>query len=280
MIDDEIEKHKTWREKINDIVLREPKDIDELIDIIRHAKQQGIIDLNALDMIEGVLSVTEKQVRDVMIPRPSMTVLPGNKTPSEVLKDVTQSKHSRFPIIDPATEKITGILLAKDLLKVITETNKLKMQIHKLARPAKIVPESKRLDVLLTEFREHRNHMAIVVDEYGRTAGLVTIEDVLEEIVGEIADEFDQKDTAPFIRQIDKTTFIVNALTPMDEFNEFFHTVFSHDDFDTIGGLLLKHFSHVPKKGATIEINTLRFAVLAANHRGIGKIKVTSNEAI
>ena len=271
---------KNWLDKLSDMVLREPKDLAELIAVIKGAKNNHIINTDALNMIEGVISISEKQVRDVMIPRPKMVILDSISTAQQVLPTITESGHSRFPVLDHQSEKITGILLAKDLLKVITDSSKDNIQIQRLTRPAKMVPESKRLDILLNEFRENRLHMAIVIDEYGRTAGLVTLEDLLEEIVGEIADEFDQDDATPFIQQKDKTLFMVDALTPMEDFNEYFHTTFSHEDFDTIGGLLLKKFNHIPKKGEQITLAGLHFTIINANSRVIKEIKVQSNEAI
>jgi len=271
---------KNWKDKVSELFLREPKDLQELINLIRQSAKQDIIESDSLNMIEGVLSVSEKQVRDVMIPRPKIVVIDGNNTAKDALPTITDSGHSRFPIIDKKTEKITGILLAKDLLKIITDKTKENWQMQRIMRPAKVVPESKRLDILLKEFRENRNHMAIVVDEYGRTAGLVTIEDLLEEIVGEIADEFDSEEQTPVIIKKNNTTFTTHALTTMEDFNEYFHTDYAHDDFDTIGGLLLKSFSHVPKKGESINIPPLHFTILSANKRGIKDIKVQTHDEI
>lgn len=273
-------KHHPWKKKIHHFFSKHPNDLQSLIEVIRLSAQHRIIDADSLNMIEGVLSVSEKQARDIMIPKPNMVMLSGQTKAKDCLAAITESQHSRFPVIDEATEKVIGILLAKDLLSIVIDTSKQNWQIQRIMRPAKIVPESKRLDVLLKEFREHRNHMAIVIDEYGLTAGLITIEDVLEEIVGDIADEFDSKDESPTITKKSKTTFVANAITSMEDFNEFFHTNFQHDDFDTIGGLLLKKFSRIPKKGDTISVESIHFTIISADQRGIKKVKIKTKDEI
>jgi magnesium and cobalt transporter len=260
--------------KIKNLIRPKPINIHQFINNLREAKDHGVINTNTLDMIEGVLSVNEKQARDIMIPKLKMITINGSAKPQETLDAIIKSGHSRFPVTINDNDKITGILLAKDLLKILTTNPQKTPNIQKICRPATRVPESKRLNILLKEFRKNRNHMAIVINEYGQTAGLVTIEDVLEEIVGEISDEYDDQEQS-FITRKNNKTFIVQADTPILELNEYFHTTFEPDNFDTVGGLMLKKFSYVPKVKESITLDNIFFKITKANSRGIQEITVT-----
>lgn len=266
--------HKSWLERISESLLRDPHSREELISIIREAKDRALIDSDALHMLEGVLGVIEMDVSDIMIPRPKMVMLESDMTAEQALPIITESTHSRFPVYDTSQDKIIGILLAKDLLRLPHNKQKL-THIQTVARAATFVPESKRLNVLLKEFRLKHNHMAIVIDEYGNVAGLITIEDVLEQIVGNIVDEYDIEEIATTnIKQINDHVAEVCALTPIEEFNKFFNKTFSAEEFDTIGGLVLQAFSHLPKTGETIELENLEITVLNASDRGIQLLRV------
>jgi hemolysin (HlyC) family protein len=265
---------KTWLEKIADVFSGEPKSRDELHEILCKAEHDEIIDRDALKIMEGALHVGDMQVREIMIARAQMEVIKADLPLSTLLPTIIDSGHSRYPVIGDSADEVLGILLAKDLLPQILNGNSDNFDIKSLLRPAVCVPESKRLNVLLREFRENRNHMAIVIDEYGGTAGLVTIEDVLEEIVGEIEDEYDVEDETN-IRQISTTDFIVKALTPIEDFNEQFHSELSDDEVDTIGGLVLRSFGHLPQRGEVAEIETFQFKVLNADKRQIHLLRVS-----
>ncbi len=267
--------NRSWLERLGHALTGEMelRDRDDLIRLLREAKDKRILDAEALSMIEGVLQVSEKRVRDVMIPRPQMVVIPHDAPLEEILPIIVESAHSRFPVIGESRDEVEGILLAKDLLAYCLEDRRQAFHVRDVLRPAVFIPESKRLNVLLREFRESRNHMAIVVDEYGGVAGLVTIEDVLEEIVGEIADEYDveeEKDIIPVDGR-----YRVKALTSIEEFNGFFGTGFSDAEFDTIGGLVLKAFGHLPRPGEAIVLDHLQFRVLRADKRRIHLLEVT-----
>ena len=266
---------RSWIEKIRELLIQEPQTKAQLLDLINQAEQHEVIDQDAKNMINGVIAVSEKQVRDVMIPRTQMISIPGNKTPKAILPIITGSGHSRFPVVSGKKNKIIGILLAKDLLKVIHDKSKEHTQIHRLIRPTVFVPECKPLDSLLKEFRQNRNHLAVVVDEYGESSGLITIEDVLEEIVGEIDDEYDTNVDRKFIIKQSDTTYKVKALTPVDEFNQFFSTALSTESADTIGGYVINTFNYVPSKGESIQIGSWLFTVVDANSRGILELKVS-----
>ena len=269
------ETHPSWFERLSHALLREPQDRRQLIKLLHDAKDRQLLDADALDMIEGVLQVSESQVRDVMIPRPQMIVVEEDMDPETAIPLIVKSAHSRFPVVGENRDNIIGILLAKDLLKLTAGEQYAHVKIRDLVRPATFIPESKRLDVLLKEFRLNRNHMAIVVDEYGGIAGLVTIEDVLEEIVGEIADEYDTTEQEPLIKQLGDNAYSVKALTPIEEFNEYFNTDYEHEDFDTVGGLILQKFSHLPKPGETIEFDDFKVKVVQAETRGIKLVRIT-----
>jgi magnesium and cobalt transporter len=266
---------KSLLDKLKKRFLAKPANIKQFIEMLRYAEEKSIINSNTLSMIEGVLSVNEKQARDIMIPKPKMIILKADQKPMDILSVVIKSGHSRFPVAVDNEAKITGILHAKDILKIMVNDNQKNAPIHKMTRPPKFIPESKRLDILLKEFRQNKMHIAIVVDEYGQTSGLVTIEDVLEEIVGDIADEFD-KQKIDYIIKKSNNTYQVNAGTPLNEFNEYFHTNFKAINFDTIGGLLLKHFSYFPSLGENIKINNYQFEITKIGKHDIQEIMVIS----
>jgi magnesium and cobalt transporter len=246
-----------------------PKDKQSFVTFLREAKDRGFIDAESMNMIEGVLSVSEMQVRDIMVPRAKMTVIERDQPFEEVLAVVIESGHSRFPLVGDDKDDVLGILLAKDLLHY-RDAGITKLNLKEIMRPVTFVPESKRLNILLKEFRVKKNHMAIVVDEYGGVSGLITIEDVLEEIVGEIGDEFDIEDDeeASIIAHSDDT-YNVKALTPIEEFNSYFGCSFSDADFDTIGGLVTNAFGHLPNRDETITIGDYEFTILLSDARRI-----------
>ena len=268
---------RSWFERLSDLLIREPKDREQLIEVLRDAEERNLLSGEMLGMIESVLQVSEMHAREIMIPKAQMIVINSEDTLETILPIVIESAHSRFPVLDSTNDDVTGILLAKDLLRYCHKKDPNEFNIKDILRPATFVPQSKRLDILLREFRVNRNHMAIVIDEYGLVAGLITIENVLEQIVGEIEDEYDT-DEVDEIRQHDDGTFTVKASTPIELFNKSFHTKFSDEEFDTIGGLVLKEFGYLPKRGETIKIKNLRFKVLHSDNRriyllGITKIK-------
>lgn len=275
LMTDEPTSPKTWLAKLSEAMLREPQDREQLMILLYDAKDRGLITGDALAMIEGVLQVTNRHVRDAMIPAKQMVSISVDATYEQALPIIIESQHSRFPVIGENRDDVLGILLAKDLLQYAFEEDTTKVRIRDLVRPALFIPESKRLEVLLREFRQNRNHIAMVVDEYGGVAGLITIEDVLEEIVGEIEDEYDEPEEITGIRQIDENNFIVQALTPVEEFNEFFDTDFSDAEVDTIGGILLQRFSHLPKRGESIRIENFKATVLQASNRHLEVIRFT-----
>ncbi len=261
--------------KFCEVVLRRPFNREQLRDILRRAQARDLIGRDALDMIEGVLEVAEMQVRDIMIPRSQMDVVDRNLAPEEFLPFVIESAHSRFPVIDGDRDKVVGILLAKDLLRYFDPQREEDFVLRDILRPAVFIPEAKRLNVLLREFRASRNHMAIVVDEYGGVAGLVTIEDVLEQIVGEIQDEHDIDEDQDMVLQRADDEFVVKGLLPLDEFNDRFGTRFDTDEADTVGGLVIGALGHLPRRGEKAELDGLRFEVLHADSRRIYLVRVT-----
>ena len=259
---------------------REPHNREEFLALLNDLKTQGLLNQDTLVMIEGVLNVTTKQVSDIMVPRGQMVVIEQEAPLSEILPILIDSSHSRFPVIGENKDQVLGILLAKDLLRFIHDPNQaLSKQEHfslkALIRPAVFVPESKRIDILLHEFRNNRYHMAVVVDEFGGTAGLVTIEDVLEEIVGEIEDETDISVEEPNIVELQKNSYSINPLTPIEEFNRFFNTEISNDDFDTIAGYIMQQVGHMPKKGENVHIGQYELHVIQASRRRLQQIKLT-----
>ncbi len=264
---------RSWFERLSLALLGEPKDREQLIELLRDAQQRELLDADALAMIEGVLQVANMQVRDIMVPRAQMAVVERDATLEEILPIVIESAHSRFPVIGDTRDEVVGILLAKDLLSYFGPEQAGKFNVRNILRPAVFIPESKRLNMLLKEFRASRNHMAIVVDEFGGVAGLVTIEDVLEQIVGEIIDEHDIEEDA-YIKKHKDSVYAVKALTPIDEFNEYFKAEFSDEEFDTIGGLVMHSFGRLPKRGESISIDRFRFKVLNADSRRIHLLQV------
>ncbi len=265
---------QSWIDRIASIFSHEPKDREALIEILRESENRNLLDHDALAMIEGALQVSDMQVRDIMVPRVQMIVIKGDSDPKDILSTVLESGHSRFPVIGDDPDQILGILLAKDLLRYFAGDEKDKFNIKDLMRPASFVPESKRLNVLLRDFRSSRNHMAIVVDEYSGISGLVTIEDIIEEIVGDIEDEHDV-DEEEHITPYGRNRYTISALTPIDEFNEYFKTSLNDEEYDTIGGLILKAFGHVPKRGELTEFEGFNVKVLRADKRRINLMRMT-----
>ncbi|HSD96897.1 MAG TPA: transporter associated domain-containing protein [Sulfuricaulis sp.] len=266
-------------DRLSHALLGEPATRNDLIDVLRDSAKRDLLDRDSLDMIEGVLQVSEMKVRDIMVPRSQMDVVDKNQKPEEYLPLLIESGHSRFPMVDGDKDKVIGILLAKDLLRYLFLDKKKRAQfnVHDMLRPAVFVPESKRLNVLLREFRTSRNHMAIVVDEYGGVAGLVTIEDVLEQIVGEIADEYDIEDDV-MIMPRDGGEYVVKALVTLADFNTRLNSQLVHEEIDTVGGLVMNRLGHVPRRGEKIDIDNWRFEVLRADSRRVYLLKVTPVE--
>ncbi|WP_375753107.1 CNNM family magnesium/cobalt transport protein CorC [Vibrio sp. HN007] len=264
---------KSFLERLGQIFQGEPKDRQELVDVIRDSEVNDLIDHDTRDMLEGVMEISEMRVRDIMIPRSQMVTAEKEHDLDQLVGLITDAQHSRYPVISEDKDHVEGILLAKDLLKYLG-SDSAPFKIEQVIRPAVVVPESKRVDRLLKEFREERYHMAIVVDEFGGVSGLVTIEDILEEIVGEIEDEFDDEDEAD-IRKLSKHTYSVKALTEIEEFNETFGTNFSDDEVDTIGGMVMTSFGHLPTRGEVVDIDGYSFKVTAADNRRVVQLQVT-----
>jgi len=261
----------TWLERLGRAFGADPRSREDLLDLLKEAEHSGLIEAETLAMIEGALEVDELQVRDAMIPRSQMVVIHKGDTLEEILPVILESGHSRFPVVGEDKDEIQGILLAKDLLRLFSRENE--VRLPELIREPVIIPESKRLNILLREFRLNRNHMAIVVDEYGGVAGLITIEDVLEEIVGEIDDEHDAE-TVEDIRKLDDGRFLVQALTLIEDFNESFGTDFSDDEFDTVGGLVVSEFGRLPEIGERVDLGGWRFEITAADDRRLHAMEV------
>jgi magnesium and cobalt transporter len=264
---------KSWINKFAELFSSEPHTRSDLQEILALAVDNEIIDSDARSIMEGAMEVSDMQARDIMIPRTQMVVIKADSPLEEILPQIIQTAHSRYPVVGDGLDEVCGILLAKDLLPQILNKNNSEINIQEMLRPAVAVPESKRLNVLLREFRENRNHMAIVIDEYGGVAGLVTIEDVLEEIVGDIEDETDAE-VDHFIRKITEDDFFVKALTPIEDFNEFFGTSFSDEEFDTIGGLVIQALGHMPARNETATIDRFEFQVINADQRKIHSLRM------
>jgi magnesium and cobalt transporter len=262
----------TWLERIGALLLREPEDREQLIQLLHTAYNRNLIEADALSMIEGVLQVSEMQARDIMIPRSQMDVIDIEDSPDKFIPFVIQTGHSRFPVIGENKDDVLGILLAKDLLRYYAGEEE--FDVREMLRPAVFIPESKRLNVLLKDFRSNRNHMAIVVDEYGGVAGVVTIEDVLEQIVGEIEDEYDYDEPGDNIVPEKGGGYRVKAITEIADFNDAFGTAYSDEDFDTVGGLVISRFGHVPKRGEQVAFDGLSFRVLRADSRRLHALRV------
>ncbi|MFT6030274.1 MAG: magnesium and cobalt transporter [Oleiphilaceae bacterium] len=269
---------KRWFEKLSQAFSDEPESLQDIMDILRDAEQRDVLDTDSLSIIEGAVQVTDMQVREVMIPRSQMITVKSNQAPEEYINEIIESAHSRFPVIGDSTDDVLGILLAKDLLPLALRGSLKKSDISELLRPATIVPESKRLNQLLKEFKQNRNHMAVVVDEYGGISGLITIEDILEQIVGEIEDEHDFEDEA-MIKPLSKTEYNVKALTPIDEFNAYFDSALPESEFDTIGGLVLKKFERLPRRGEKVTLYGFKVTVLNADNRSIRLLKIEKVKA-
>jgi len=264
-----------WLKRLTQGLASEPQDRQELLSVLRDAGERGLVDSDALSMIEGVLEVSDLQVRDIMVPRAQMVFVRRDERAAAILPKVVESGHSRFPVMDEDRDDIVGILLAKDLLRLSGEKRE-RFDIREFMRPALFVPESKRLNVLLREFRRNRNHMAIVVDEYGGVSGLVTIEDVIEQIVGEIDDEFDVEDDLNIRRDAERQ-FTVRGVTRIAEFNEYFGAQLSEEEgFDTVAGLLMKQLGHLPRRGESATIEGFEFRVLRADRRRIEALRVVA----
>ena len=269
---------KGWIDKIVQTFKGEPQNKEELSEVISDAEQRELIDPQTKEMIEGVMAVSEMRVRDIMIPRAQMTTIDIEQSVEQFIPIMLDAAHSRYPVISEDKDHIEGILLAKDLIPYAFLPDK-EFQLKSVLREAIIVPESKRVDVLLKEFRQQRYHMAIVVDEYGGVSGLVTIEDILELIVGEIEDEYDvEEDEIDGIRPLNKYTYSVKALTPVDEFNRFFESQLNEDESDTIGGVVLRAFGHMPETDEEIEVAGMIFKVSNSDKRRILQLKVTIPE--
>lgn len=262
----------SWLDRLVNILSPTPDNRDKLSAILQKSHESKVIDSDALEIMEGALRVGETHAREIMIPRSQMEVIQSDAKIDEVLQQIIESGHSRFPVVGESSEDIVGILLAKDLLPLVLDRSE-DLDVRSMVRPASIIPESKRLGVLLREFREQRYHMAMVVDEYGSVSGLLTIEDILEEIVGEIEDETDEEEL-PQIRRIDETHWLVEAQTEIEDFNEEFETGLSEDDFDTIGGVITNILGHLPEEGEKVSVDHLRFEVVKADDRKIDLLKL------
>lgn len=268
------ESHKpTLLERLSAFLLREPEDREQLLVLLHSAHEKNLLDADGLAMIEGVLQVSDMQARDIMVPRAQMDVIDANEPPDRFIPLVIETAHSRFPVIGDSKDDVIGILLAKDLLRYYAGEEE--FNVREMLRPAVFIPESKPLNVLLKEFRKNRNHIAIVVDEYGGVAGLITIEDVLEQIVGDIEDEYDFDEDEDNIVQEKRGIYRVKAQTEIADFNAAFDTTFSDEEFDTVSGLILNRFGRVPKRGEQIAIEPLNFRILRADSRRIYLLQVT-----
>lgn len=269
---------KSWIEKIAHAFSSEPKTREDLFELLAVAKQNEVIDDDAISIVEGAMHISDMQAREIMVPRPQMVVLKADQPLSELLPIIIDTGHSRYPVIGDTLDNVLGILLSKDLLPLLWKfENSADIDIRDILRPATLVPESKRLNVLLRDFREKRHHMAVVIDEYGGAAGLITIEDILEQIVGEIEDEYDEDDDLP-IRKIADNDFVVQALTPIEDFNDYFSARFSDEEFDTVGGLLLKAFGHLPSRNEITRLEDYEFKVVNADSRQIHLLRMRKLE--
>jgi magnesium and cobalt transporter len=270
-----------WWRRVTQSFAHAPQTREELLQVLEEARDAELMDADALTMFQGVLETAETQVRDIMVPRAQMVVIDSDSPLDEILRAVVESGHSRFPVIGDSRDEVIGILLAKDLLKVTATVPGFdpgSFDLKSQLRPAVFVPESKRVNVLLKEFKRGRNHMAVVADEYGGVAGLVTIEDVLEQIVGEIDDEYDEAETASILRQ-DERRFLVSGLTPIETFNDYFAVTLPDEEFDTIGGLVMHHFGHMPKRGESLRLEGFSFNVQRADSRRLHLLQVTRSAA-
>ena len=266
-----------WFERLSNLLLREPEDREQLVTLLHSAFERNLLDSDALSMIEGVMQVSEMQARDIMVPRAQMDVIDISETPEKFIPFVIETAHSRFPVMEGNQDNVIGILLAKDLLRY--NAGEENFNVREMLRPAVFIPESKRLNILLKDFRSNRNHIAMVVNEYGGIAGLITIEDVLEQIVGEIEDEYDFDEEEDNIIQESDDRYRVKAITEIDNFNEALATNFSKEDCDTIGGLVIKEFGRLPKHNESVIIGNLKFVVLRADSRRLHILQVEKIDA-
>jgi magnesium and cobalt transporter len=265
---------RSWLDKLSFFLSDRPSTKEELLERIRQAEEDQILDREVLDTIEGAVQMSHMQVRDIMVPRPQMAVVKADQSTQEFMQTITETSHSRFPVIGESPDEVIGILLAKDLLPLAFAKQMDNFDLNAMLRKPIFVPESKRLSVLLNEFRTNRYHMAIVLDEYGGVAGLVTIEDVLEQIVGEIEDETDSEEDDGNIRPFAGDGFLVKAVTTIEDFNEHFGTYYDETEFDTIGGIITQQFGHLPAKEEKIQVGDLNFLILAADNRRIRLMQV------
>ncbi|MEK6736418.1 MAG: transporter associated domain-containing protein [Pseudomonadota bacterium] len=261
-----------WLERLGALLIRKPEDREQLITVLHSAFENNLLDSDALSMIEGVMQVSEMQARDIMVPRSQMDVVDISETPDKFIPFVIETAHSRFPVTEGSEDNIIGILLAKDLLRYYAREEE--FNIRDMLRPAVFIPESKRLNILLKDFRSNRNHIAIVVNEYGGVAGLLTIEDVLEQIVGEIEDEYDFDEDEDNIILESEGHYRVKAITGIDDFNEVIGANFSNDDYDTIGGLVLNKFGRLPNRHESVVIDNFKFTVQQADSRRLHMLRV------
>lgn len=275
MSEDRPSSNKSWLDKISSLFSEDLNDRQDIKEILREAGQRHVLDTETLSILEGALQVAEMQVRDIMVPRAQMVSVNHGDSLKDLLPAVTESAHSRFPVLGDGPDEVLGILLAKDLLPLLLNDNADEFRLQDVLRAATFVPESKRLNILLREFRATRNHMAIVIDEFGGISGLVTIEDVLEQIVGEIEDEHDFDDDDSFIKEVDDNIHMVKALTTVEDFNQHFKTKLDDTGFDTIGGVVIHHFGRVPEREESISIGNLNFKVVNGNGRRINLMEVT-----
>ena len=273
MSEDRSTNNQSWLDRLRRI-FQEPKDSEGLLTLLRSAAENKVLDADMLAIIEGGLGVSHMQARDIMIPRSQIVMVSRDAPQADILKQVTEAAHSRFPVIDDDRDAVIGILLAKDLLTAIVSSGNFEFDLREILRPAVFIPESKRLNVLLREFRTRRNHMAIVVDEYGGVAGMVTIENVLEQIVGEIEDEHDVDEVAAILKR-SETEYHIKALTEVNEFNEFFDTAWNDEEFDTVGGFVTQQFGHLPERGEEITIDYFQFKVVRADNRRVHLFEMT-----
>ncbi len=267
----------SWLEKLSLAFSGEPSSRNELIELLRASERRDLLDAEALSIIEGALVVSDMQVREIMIPKSQVVFVRSEMSPDEFLPIVIKSGHSRFPVVSENTDDVVGILLAKDLLPLAIKDRKIKFNLRDLLRRSSAIPESKRLNVLLEEFRTNHNHLAVVYDEYGGVSGIVTIEDVLEQIVGDIEDEFDIEDEG-FIKLHSDGSYTIKALIPISEFNEEFGADFSDLEVGTMGGVVTQSFGHLPRRDEEVEIEGFRFQVLNADSRRIHLLKMTRGE--
>ena len=267
----------SWLERLSALLLREPEDREQLIELLHSAYEHNLLDGDALSIIEGALQVSDIQVRDVMVPRAQMETISIHDPTEQLIDKVIATAHSRFPVTGANKDDVIGILLAKDLLRYFAGKE---FNVRDTLRPAVFIPESKRLNVLLREFRVSRNHMAIVVDEYGGVAGLITIEDVLEQIVGDIEDEYDFDEASDNILLDQSGRYRVKAQTEIADFNTAFGTRFADDAYDTVGGLIIHHLGRLPKRGETVVLDGLRIQVLRADSRRVHTLLVDKPQAL